>query len=385
MNYNLTSKKLKNITIGSVGISYGHDRVANILLNHFTGQAESVEYFDAAKTPNKMEQLVWDTKRGIFMFVSGHVFVADLYTTITNPRISPRRNYHIFGPVTLPSEEKFHSDKPKSIGVSTHYSSTNKLAGKMPTISYVTDFMAHPAHVNHRAAFYAVPTERVGDDLFKNGADESKIAVTGVVLPDNLVLNSQNDYEKRVARLCGVNKRTILIAIGGGGAHTKLLDETLTLAENSNWLSSNAAIVFVGDNYRLKDHLCSKFGGMILTDNNITYGVNIIYDKSKWASFDTADKIIPQVDVLISKPDIWLHYALLGIPFVAMPPVGHQEVRNYDFARVKGLLVTHSHKEVQSLFNSNDYSYLVPIAQKGYSPGMINGVSNIQGIVNSII
>lgn len=372
------SRESQIITVASIGISYGHDRVANTLLEDFENTGLSAKYVDISKTGNKAERLVWDFKEKVFKFVSTHQHISQAYTKLTDPKIFLRRNYPGLSSTRLSDEAE------GSICIATHYSSAFEMSRKMPTVSYITDFMSRPAHVNRLVFTYAVPTEQVGYQLGKNGADMKKVVVTGVILPETLTKRATNGYKERLTKLNRECQKAILIAIGGGGAHTDLVIRLLTIAKESRWLETNSIVVFVGNNKKIKDDLSAKFTGNVMGDNKIRSGINIIYNENKWESFKLADEVIPRIDVIISKPDIWMSYALLGIPFFALPPVGYQEVVNLEFGLCKKFLRHSTDTEIARLFKSNDISYLIPNSECAFSPDMINGLKNVKRILKNL-
>lgn len=370
----------KDILIGSIGISYGHDRVANTLLNYFDKKSR-VSYLDIAETSNPLEALCWNIKRKAFEAITSNKYAAWVYTKATNPAVSPRRNYQLTPWLSmLESYPDIHS----KICIATHYSAAAKLAAQFPTITYITDFMAHPGHLNQSIKYYAVPGETVKNDLIKKGIADNKIIDTGIVVPRYLSDSSKEDQINRLKRLASNDPKTILIAIGGGGGHVPEVEQLIRLAINHKWLDENSIYLFLGNSYRLAAHFTSLFPEHINGVNGSYGNLSIIYDPNKWKSFNIADSIIPKIDTIISKPDIWINYALLGIPFLSMSPIGYQEVENHRYAQSKGFVIDANSREMKRLFTSKTMAYQIDKSVAAYSPSMLNGLSNIELLIQKV-
>ncbi len=192
-----------------------------------------------------------------------------------------------------------------------------------------------PTQPKHPRLFHLVPTQRTADRMLATGAIADHIHVTGYPLPventgtDGSVL--REDFAARAVRLAkgSAATRTLLFCIGGAGAQIgtafDLLRQMAPLIREGRY----RFLVSCGNSAAVRDAVAKEFARLRLPESRI----GIVCGKDKAAYFRTFNETLRSTDLLVTKPSELVFYCGLGIPLLLTSPLGHQEVKNSDWAR----------------------------------------------------
>lgn len=382
--YELDNIAKRNVWIATIPISYGHERVARNLYEYFESSNIGSDILDISNSEKVLSQQIWQFQKRLLELISKTPLLSKLYTYLTHPAVSPRRNYggviELFN--YLLDSEFIRAVSQSDVCVSTHYKAASLLSARIPVISYITDLIPHPAHVNFKVQKYAVPNVRSYVFLSERGISKSNIEVTGLVLPQCLVHNAYYDFVSRVNRLAKNNSLTILIGIGGAGAQTDTIDKTVVALQEIGYLDCVRLLIFLGDHKKIFDKYIEQFGGEVVEDCNIKNGISYVYRQDRCSSFELIEKLVKSVDVVISKPDIWLTYGYLGIPILATNPIGYQELVNFKEGISRGFVKRFSKELLRELLL--DRRTLISMCYRGYDSSMIQGASRIKEMLSGL-
>ena len=128
---------------------------------------------------------------------------------------------------------------------------------------------------------------------------------------------------------------TITFAIGGAGAQSKIALQILaSFAEKIrqgevrlNLVAGTSISIF------------KKFDKAVRELNLESYSddrINILYSPDKYEYFHQFNALLPETDILWTKPSELSFYVGLGLPIVMAPPLGAQEEFNLDWLHMTG-------------------------------------------------
>lgn len=231
-----------------------------------------------------------------------------------------------------------------------------KYPGKIYTL--VTDSDASrawaPYSPKKSPVFYLAPTARVVDRLRSYGVREEKIFLTGFPLPHELVGSRSTVAKKNLLRRLSVldpsgrhmahyapilrpndgelhNKKSvpprIAFVIGGAGAQAEI---------GASAVKSLAPLLkkrelhfhFIPGVSRKAAEVFRKAVGDLRLDRYVDKTIHILFSEAKDEYFARFNALLPDIDVLWTKPSELSFYAALGLPILMAPPVGSQEIQN---------------------------------------------------------
>lgn len=227
-----------------------------------------------------------------------------------------------------------------------------------------------PLHPGKSRIIYLAPTPRTKERLKLYGVRSENIVVTGFPLPrknsekentkedpDKTLLNNlkvrmskldpsgiyHKKFEKLLALYLGPDfakikndkPLTITFAIGGAGAQSKIALQILaSFAEKIrqgkvrlNLVAGTSISIF------------KKFERAVRELNLESYSdgrINILYSPDKYEYFHQFNALLPETDILWTKPSELSFYVGLGLPIVMSPPLGAQEEFNLTWLHMMG-------------------------------------------------
>jgi len=147
-------------------------------------------------------------------------------------------------------------------------------------------------------------------------------------------INAYLDYDKALINnpLNECNYLTITFAVGGAGAQKEIgrqIAESLSDEIARGKIKLNLVAGTRKEIFEYYDNIREKHSG---GSNNI----KVIWDNETEEYFNKFNQILPETDVLWTKPSEMSFYSALGIPLILTPPIGPQEKCNRRWLRETG-------------------------------------------------
>lgn len=207
---------------------------------------------------------------------------------------------------------------------------------------------------------YFVPNGRVAERLKLYGVDQDNIYLTGFPLPKELVggvdvRDIKQDLPRRLKKLdplgvftekyrdtidraLGENWQktsverplTITFAVGGAGAQRELGAQ---IAQSLSTLIKQEQVrlwLIAGTKADVNTYFEDTITQLGLKDEQ-GRGINILYTPKRHQYFAQFNHILHETDVLWTKPSELSFYTGLGLPIIMAPPIGSQELYNYQW------------------------------------------------------
>ncbi|MDE2040955.1 MAG: hypothetical protein KGI59_01010 [Patescibacteria group bacterium] len=275
----------------------------------------------------------------------------------------------------------------------------------------------------HRSRItYLAPTVRVRERLRLYGVQHDKVIVTGFPLPetagyDNDFDRSQADKATIGARLSRLDPQiryrhkygelirlylgnhlrldenavtnrdqgpsfTLMFAIGGAGAQAAI---ALSILESLRYeIAANNVRLFLvaGTSKTIRDRFTAAAARFNL-DRSLGSSLRIIYNDDKYAYFQEFNSLLPETDILWTKPSELSFYAGLGLPVIMSPALGPQEECNRSWLHMMGAgFEEYDPRYTQEwLFDWIDSGWLAEAAMNGYINAPKQAASHIEDIV----
>ncbi len=185
---------------------------------------------------------------------------------------------------------------------------------------------------------YFVPCQQAADRLRQYGVAQNRIYHTGFPLHPSLVGADQEiskqHLDKRIRKFEKLRRSgnlshglteaplSITFAVGGAGAQAQFAGNILT--GFCDLITSKAMRInlVAGTRPEVKDYfekLAADFDAQ---------SVQILFSDTRDGYFTLFNRIIPETDILFTKPSELSFFAGLGLPLIMMPPLGSQEAFN---------------------------------------------------------
>lgn len=220
-----------------------------------------------------------------------------------------------------------------------------------------------PYNARESRIHYFAPSTRVARRLQAYGVRERQITLTGFPLPHELTNETaleslRGHVARRVARLDpeGSFRRlhapvlsrllgdlpnssdgplVLTIAIGGAGAQANLAEEVLPRLKDRIRDDRVHLNLVAGIRAEVAQRFSHAVESARLT-SRLGRSINIVYESSFSEYYRRFNALLPETDVLWTKPSELSFYAGLGIPLVVSQPVGTHERYNRRWLRERG-------------------------------------------------
>lgn len=260
---------------------------------------------------------------------------------------------------------------------------------------------------------YLTPTARARERLKLYGVRSDNIVVTGFPLPQEALGESEshdvllNSLSRRVAALDprGIYRKkydkllslylgsrptqapsdeplTITFAIGGAGAQSGIALQILG-SFKQNILDGQINLNLVAGTSRPILHTFERALEDLSLDAYRDMGVRIVFRPDKDEYFKAFNTVLPDTDVLWTKPSELSFYAGLGLPIIMAPALGSQEEFNQAWLHMMGAGFEQydPHYAHEWFFDWINSGWLAEAAMNGFLNASQNGVRNIEDTV----
>ncbi len=260
---------------------------------------------------------------------------------------------------------------------------------------------------------YLVPNKRVYERLQLYGVKKENIYLTGFPLPKEVLggenldvlkkslasrlinLDPQNKYifkyKKTIAEQLGKDKLpkfsgrplTITFAVGGAGAQREMgIDIVKSL---KRFIERGEVVVNLVAGIRdgVRDYFIKQIEKNSLKES-LGKNIFILYQKDRDDYFATFNKLMPQTDILWTKPSELSFYTALGLPIIMTQPLGSQEKFNRKWLRNLGSAMDQEKVKYTDewLYDWLDSGWLAEAAMQGYMEAPKFGTYNIEKVIN---
>lgn len=260
----------------------------------------------------------------------------------------------------------------------------------------------------HSRVKYFAPNERVVGRLKLYGIKEENIFLTGYPLPledvgkDKKIL--KNDLKNRILNLDPQGKYlsnygplvrkylgelpkksnhplTIAFAVGGAGAQSEIAIEILKSLKKRIQDGKVRMILIAGIRKKVSDFFIEEIK-KIKMGKYIDDGIEIVFEPSIHAYFDSFNLALREIDILWTKPSELSFYSGLGLPIVMAPIIGSQEQFNREWLLRSGFGIDQKNPKYtdQWLFDWLNEGVLAEMAMEGFIEGKQLGAEEIKKI-----
>lgn len=265
-----------------------------------------------------------------------------------------------------------------------------------------------PAKSKQSRIKYFAPNERVVGRLKLYGIKEENIFLTGYPLPlENIGKNKKilkedlknrlvnldpqrkylSNYESLVKKYLGELPKksdhplTIAFAVGGAGAQSKIGLEVLRSLKKKIQDGEVKMILVAGIRKKVSDHFIDEIKKMKM-GKYINNGIEVIFEPSIHAYFDSFNLALRKTDILWTKPSELSFYSGLGLPIIMAPIIGSQEKFNREWLLRLGFGIDQKNPKytIQWLFDWLNQGVLAEMAMEGFIEGKQLGVEEIRKI-----
>lgn len=263
-----------------------------------------------------------------------------------------------------------------------------------------------PTHPEKSRIHYLAPTVRVRERLKVYGVRPQYITVTGFPLPadertirDSVIRritkldplgHYRRKYRGHIALYLGqeaiINDSaaplTILFAIGGAGAQTEVALQVMKSLASEISAGSVRLILAAGTSASRANrfHRAAERLGL---DKYLGNTLLIVYEPTTAAFFRQFNVLLPEVDVLWTKPSELSFYAALGLPIIMSAPLGIQEECNRSWLHMMGAGFEQYDPRYANewLFDWIESGWLAEATMSGYVNAPKHAVSHIEKLV----
>ncbi len=267
---------------------------------------------------------------------------------------------------------------------------------------------------------YFAPTSWVVSRLKLYGVKEENIFFTGYPLPQSLIGGEKmeillRDLESRILNLDQKKKYfrqykvlvdkyfgrlpefqdhplTIMFAVGGAGAQKEIGIKILKSLAGKIKADEIKIILVAGTRKEVKEYFEENIKKLGLEGNkntgpvrnNISNGVEIVFDEDIESYFQKFNLALRKTDVLWTKPSEISFYTALGLPIIIASPVGSQEEFNKKWLLRLGSGIPQENPNYanQWLFDFLDSGRFAEAAMQGFVEGEKLGTLNIKKIIS---
>ncbi|MGC8653083.1 MAG: DUF6938 domain-containing protein [Candidatus Kryptoniota bacterium] len=233
---------------------------------------------------------------------------------------------------------------------------------------------------------YFVPTKKSADRLISYGVPSGNIFITGFPLPAWNVRESIEHFSARKKRLSPNSgySLTIMYPFSGAGAYQKYFSEFVKAISDELKAGEFRLIVSAGSNQGAFSE-----ARRVIHRNGLDNcsSVHLLYNCDLFSAFSEFNAILPEVDLLITKPSELIFYSGLGIPLLMLSPIGAHEAKNrvYVLENKCGFDMVHLDKFVRCVREFKQSGMLLELAENGYERIPKNGSESINDYVLSSV
>lgn len=243
-----------------------------------------------------------------------------------------------------------------------------------------------PIHPFTNLLTYFVPAVKSADRLISYGVSSRNIYVTGFPLPIWNVRESIEHFSTRKRRLSANSNfaLTLMYPFSGAGAYQKYFSEFVKAVSAELLGGSIRLIVSAGSNQGAFSE-----ARRVICRNGLdrSPSVRLLYNHDLFSAFSEFNAILPEVDLLITKPSELVFYSSLGIPLLMLPPIGAHEAKNrlYILENKCGFDMISLNKFTEVLDEFKRSGKLLDLAENGYEKIPRNGSEVINDYVLSFV
>ncbi len=270
-----------------------------------------------------------------------------------------------------------------------------------------------PLEPSKSRIIYLAPTERTRERLKLYGVRSDNIIASGFPLPKEAIGDPQTDdvmlaslsrrllkldprgvYSKKFRRLMYIylNSKTdtaqsdkpltITYCIGGAGAQSDIGVQILESFKQSIIDDQIRLNLVVGTSESLRNKFNRAIDGLSL-EPYLNKNIRVIYNPDKFEYFKEFNALLPETDILWTKPSELSFYVGLGLPIIMAPALGSQEEYNQSWLHMMGAGFEqydprYAHEWVFDWINSG---WLAEAAMNGFLNASKHGADHIEDIV----
>lgn len=212
---------------------------------------------------------------------------------------------------------------------------------------------------------YFAPNGRVVERLLLYGVRRSNIFLTGFPIPKELIggprasivkhdlgvrivnldpnRHFQNRYRATLLRHLVTHLHppepmrpvTVTFAVGGAGAQRAIGAQIIRCLRGRIRRHEIRLRLVAGTKQEVAKYFMEHIRNTKLTDE-VGKGVQILYERERWAYFRAFTEALRDTDILWTKPSELSFYTGIGLPIVMAPPIGSQENFNHEWLREIG-------------------------------------------------
>jgi len=259
---------------------------------------------------------------------------------------------------------------------------------------------------------YFAPNARVVERLKLYGVPEERIFLTGFPLPKENLGNGKpktikkdllnrfpqidpkgryvGQYRKTIRDHLGTfpSKRstrpfTVMFGVGGAGAQLELAKTIVTSLRSELTEKRLRFVLVAGVRKEVREGFIEHLRFLEI-ENLLGGSVQIIFEKTKEAYFESFNKMLRVTDVLWTKPSELCFYTALGVPIIMAPPVGSQEKFNKLWLKTLAAGIAQQDPRFTNewLFDWLDSGWLAEAAMQGFLEAPRYGTYNIEKIIS---